>query len=368
MNSPDPNSWQLLFAGGAAAGEQFEETLRVVNRAGRPFLLLPESPACAARALALYPAQTLKARAAKLFLGLALRTGMAPKFPTESVSVPLEDGFVRFLIESSGQRGVELPWFAILPGNPNTEGQRFVILLFDTNDQPVAVVKAGLSAPARRLVAHESNFLAALPPRLEGVPSQRGKFFSSRLDAFAFDFVSGRSPGINDFAPLGKILNSWISVGQLVTMSEVPAWRRLVDAPPGSLPPALQSLETMQFHATLWHGDCAPWNIKVDRGRWTLLDWERGELVGVPTWDWLHYVLQSSVLVRRETVAGLQARLEKLFGATGFQDYAARAGVSGKERALALAYLNYCVRVIRPSEGLDPLTKLEQAARASWLT
>src|SRR5688572_30745612 len=150
MNSPDPSSWRLLFAGESAAEEQFEETLRVVRRAGRPFLLLPESPKCAARALALYPAQSLKARAAKTVLGLVLRAGMAKKFPAETVAVPLEDGFVRFLIESSGQRGVELPWFAILPGNPNTLGQRFVILLFDTNDAPVAIVKAGLSAPARR--------------------------------------------------------------------------------------------------------------------------------------------------------------------------------------------------------------------------
>jgi hypothetical protein len=260
-----------------------------------------------------------------------------------------------------------LPPFAILPGNPNTEGQRFVILLFDTNDEPVAVVKAGLSPSARRLIAHESNFLASLPPRIDGLPSLRGKFLSTRLDAFALNFVSGKSPGLNDVAPLAKLLDSWISVGQMVTMSEVPAWRRLISAAVGSLPAAVQSLETARFHTTLSHGDCAPWNIKVARGRWTLLDWERGELVGIPTWDWLHFVLQSSVLVRRETVEALRARLEKLFASAIFQDYAARAGVAGKERALALAYLSYCTRVIRPSEGLKQLTMLEEAARPGWL-
>ena len=38
--------------------------------------------------------------------------------------------------------------------------------------------------------------------------------------------------------------------------------------------------------SVVFHGDFAPWNIKVDRaGAWMVLDWERGELHGVPCWD-----------------------------------------------------------------------------------
>jgi len=47
-----------------------------------------------------------------------------------------------------------------------------------------------------------------------------------------------------------------------------------------------------RVYPALTHGDFAPWNVKVSRRQWTVLDWERGELAGRAGWDWFHFVMQ----------------------------------------------------------------------------
>lgn len=50
-----------------------------------------------------------------------------------------------------------------------------------------------------------------------------------------------------------------------------------------------------------------------------VLDWERGELAGIPAWDWFHFVLQPAILVAREDTAALVRRLEGLLASADFQ-------------------------------------------------
>jgi hypothetical protein len=97
-----------------------------------------------------------------------------------------------------------------------------------------------------------------------------------------------------------------------------------------------------------------------------VLDWERGELNGVPGWDWFHYVLQAAILVERLPTAALIGRIEGLFSSESFKSYAARASISGSERGLLLAYLLHCVEVIKPSEGLQAIRELFRAIRSLW--
>jgi aminoglycoside phosphotransferase (APT) family kinase protein len=118
----------------------------------------------------------------------------------------------------------------------------------------------------------------------------------------------------------------------------------------------------------LMHGDFAPWNVKVLAGRWTVLDWERGERVGIPAWDWLHFVVQPAVLVQREGTDATVARLKKLFGSAEFQRYAVRCGIVGAEWKLAFAYVDHCMNVTRQTEGLKLLEALRDAIHARCAT
>jgi aminoglycoside phosphotransferase (APT) family kinase protein len=111
------------------------------------------------------------------------------------------------------------------------------------------------------------------------------------------------------------------------------------------------------------HGDFAPWNIKVhpSTGAWQVFDWERGELRGVPAWDWLHFEIQTAILVHRESVAKLLGRIARLFGSPEFRAYAAKAGIAGLERAMLTAYLLHCVNIQPQTEGLAEIEALLQA-------
>jgi hypothetical protein len=369
MTAQPTGDWRELFAPCAPGTARATVELNLVRRGAQPFLLLPTETRLAARALALYPAQTTKARAAKFVFYLALRLGVKPRL--EKISLPLadDDPFARFLVRTAKLREEIPPRFAILAGNPRAEGRRFVILLFDAGGEATAVVKAGSSDAARRLLAQEENFLRTAPPLLPGPPKLRATYNSPRAQALALDYFDGRSPRLDETGPLAGLLTSWVAVGGLVAMKDLGAWRRLVAASAGSpLPEPVRALAETRVHSTLAHGDCAPWNVKVARGRWTLLDWERGELAGVPGWDWFHFVMQPAVLVRREPVTASLARFERLLAGEDFVRYAQHAGMAGSERALALAYLCYCTRVTRQTEGLETVMALQRAAAERWFS
>jgi hypothetical protein len=185
----------------------------------------------------------------------------------------------------------------------------------------------------------------------------------------ALDFFAGDSPRPQQEAALLPLLESWGDPGRAVAVSETPDWARLEAACSGNdlFAVVAASLRRRTVHPTIQHGDFAPWNIKVSpTGAWTVLDWERGELTGIPGWDWFHYVIQSAILVGRLPTAGLVQRIEGLLGSEAFQQYAVRGGIVGCERELALAYLLYVVEVIKPSEGLEPTHDLLRALRACW--
>jgi thiamine kinase-like enzyme len=60
----------------------------------------------------------------------------------------------------------------------------------------------------------------------------------------------------------------------------------------------LVSKEDLQVKIGVYHGDLAPWNVKITpRGRVTVMDWEYGGLKGPAAWDWIHYLLQRASLV-----------------------------------------------------------------------
>ena len=93
-----------------------------------------------------------------------------------------------------------------------------------------------------------------------------------------------------------------------------------------------------------------------------LVDWERAELAGMPGWDWLHFVVQPAILVEHAPIATVVGRLETLFESELFVRYAQLARIASLEKKLALAYLRYCVAVLRQSEGLQQIEELAAAA------
>jgi len=354
------NPWQPLFASGyTSGGETVTVRFRVLHRNGKPFLFLPDSKTTATRALDLYPAQSTKARIARRLLKSALRAGFAPGAKRLVTQIPKTGKFALFLSKAAGLTENNLPKFAVLAGNPKAPGRRFVFLLFDDAGNPVAVVKAGHEPDARLLIVHETAVLSTSLADAKGIPQVRHTFSSSQVEAFATDFISGQSPVGDVTSVLGKLFSSWLNPSEKIQLGELDAWITLGSS--GShdpLPPAVVALGKIEVTPTLMHGDFAPWNVKVEGARWTVLDWERGEISGVPGWDWMNFVIQPAIRVSREEAGATLARLETLFASPEFSSYAQRSSIAGHAHALTLAYLLYCIRVTRQTEGLQQISAL----------
>jgi hypothetical protein len=358
--------WNQLFSPGGEEGATV--VLRVLRKQGRPFLALPPRGRAAVAALSLYPAQTGRARAAKTLWRWLLRAGAGVGTQSVSLTISRADPFAEFLASLTGAGRSGVPGLAILAGNPGSPGWRFVVLVLDAYQRPVAVAKAGLSEPARALVRREQSFLEAVAGK-PGVPRLRGAFQSPRLEALALDYVAGDSPRPRHEGALPALLWPWVDARRTVTLSETPEWGRLAASAAGSSAfwPALAGrLRARVLHPAIGHGDLAPWNIKISpQGRWTALDWERGQETGIAGWDWFHYVIQRAILVEHRPVRGLVQRVNELLDSQPFHRYAAHTGIAGFERELVLAYLLYSAEVIRPAEGLPRTRELIGALTAA---
>ena len=359
-----PDEWADLFRSDSNPASSATRVWFELRKQGQPFLMLPKSPQLAAAALNLYPAQTQTARLARLILRSWLRLRLP--LPIKQTPVPVDDcaPFSQYLARQAGSK--TFPPLAILAGNPHTPGRRFVLLLFDDNHAPACVVKAGLGAVAGALIERERGFLASVAKAVEGVPKLREFYDAGDLRAFAMEFLPGRTPTPSDAPVIERIVQAWADEGRSLVVAETAPWRQLETACAGHpLMQKLGSLRTRTVRGVLWHGDLVPWNIRLDpqTGRCAVLDWERGELAGLPAWDWFHYVIQTGILVEKAPPAALRARIGNLLALDAFNRYARRCDIQGCERELLLAYLLYCVEVLKPSEGREQTkTLLEQLA------
>jgi hypothetical protein len=364
-------SWFDLFTAENDRGPVVSLDMRAVRRHGQPFLLLPAAPALAARSLSLYPAQSRRARTARKLLAWLLLTRCPWGLEKLALKILPDDSFIGFLTKLAGLPRARCPAFAVLAGNPATQGRRFVILVFDAEEKPVAVVKAGLGISARQLIEKEAAFLASIPPNTIGVPKMRDSFQSSKISALALAFFDGDSPRAQVQQHLAPLLNSWLDDQRTIPLAKIPSWQRLEKAC-GSNPLFLnlaKTLSAQSLHPTIYHGDLSPWNMKVstEGKHWTVLDWERGELSGIPGWDWFHYVIQTGILVGHLSTAVLAQKIKTLLGSPDFQRYAERAAIIGCESQLFLAYLLYHIEVLQPSEGLPAARDLLSALATEWL-
>jgi hypothetical protein len=351
-----------------SGGADFILAVRIIKKSGEPWLILPQERELAVQGLSLYPAQTAFAKRARQMVGIALRLGLPMKSERAEMQFSREDSFVRFLqgLTPGGEKS--FPSFAMLAGNPKATGRRFILLLF-FHGKPVCVVKAGVGPEAQELVQRENLFFRAVPHGAPGLPKARSSFASSRVKALAMDYVAGDSPAVDACQEIGILLSAWVNREKRVQLEEIRAWQRLSKEQSGD--PIFLKLNSAfkdtKFCATLFHGDFAPWNIKVANGTWTALDWERGEAVGFPGWDWFHYVAQSAILVEKLSAEAVAQKLEKLLASESFKKYAATAGISGQEKVLTVAYLFYCAKILRPTEGAEVGEKMLSVLSERWL-
>ncbi len=366
MNPPSPTQpqWQDLFRDGR--NRQTIVRWNVLQKNSEPFLILPHDAPTAIAALDLYAAQTARARFGKTVLRCLFQLRLPTPLHPVAEAIDPQSVFARFLARQAGT--AQFPTLAILAGNPGTPGRRFVLLLFGEQNRPVRVVKVGIGPAAIKLVQHEYQFLRSNP--MPGIPKVFEWFEDETRNAFALEFLAGRSPRPGDHAPVERLVGNWIDDRRKIAVRETPVWQALEKAAAQhELMNALRRLQNLPVAATLSHGDLTPWNIKLNpyTGEAAAIDWERGERPGLPAWDWFHYLVQTGVLVKKQSPAALQSDITEFLASPSFTAYADRCGIQGLEKEFFVAYLLHAVEVLRPAEGRGTLQALLDSLSNSWI-
>ncbi|TCO89353.1 phosphotransferase family enzyme [Chthoniobacter flavus] len=312
--------------------------------------------------MTLYAAQTRFARWGKALVQAALSLGLPMPLPRVDLTIAKTDPLFGWLQEMTGD--AESPVFAILAGNPSTPGRRFIMLAFH-DAEPVLVAKVGIDPEGRALVDREALFLKRVAHRLPHVSPLRGAKSTEAFSGLALEFIDGRSPAADDRAGLCRVLRSWLDETHPTPLEALESWKRLAARP--SAQAVVKHLVGRTVAPALFHGDFTPWNVRAEKtsGRWTVIDWERGEAAGVPGWDWFHWVIHVSLLVQRGDAAAILAQLNATLQSADFRAYAQAAGITGLERALLAGYLVYLHDFIAPPEIQDKIACLRDAVMAN---
>jgi len=277
---------------------------------------------------------------------------------------------VRFLSEQSGVPVKDLPAPAIkFGGGVGGQKSRLVILACDQTQRPIKVIKLGLDAAGRADTDREADLLEKLPANTIGCTRMTGRLKTSDLSAFATDFFPGESPE-NDLG-MELLFQSWLNPGEPVPIETLGIWSDLENTVGKIAPSAWEVLRPLlagkKIRTTLYHGDFAPWNVRaINSQNLQAFDWERGELQGVPGWDWFHFVVQTAVLAQRRSVVRVAAEVEELLKSPRFQKYAQAAEIELIARPLVLAYLLHHRWVIQPIDGAKQTEELYELLAYFW--
>ena len=117
----------------------------------------------------------------------------------------------------------------------------------------------------------------------------------------------------------------------------------------------------------IYHGDFSPWNLRaINALNLQAYDWEVGYLRGIPGWDWFHFIVQTSILVKRHSPERVAAELDQLIQSPRFQKYAEAAGIQEIIEPLLLAYLLHQEHVICPLQGRETTRRLFELLWLHW--
>jgi hypothetical protein len=175
---------------------------------------------------------------------------------------------------------------------------RTTVLVLSENAVPRAVVKLGSSPDAAAALAREAQNLRSLAPRLSRPLSGPE--------------ILGEDDGV-------------LVLSYVPWHSRRAAWRLPV-------PVAVSMGEFFGRAASdgvgPQHGDFAPWNLLAVRDGFALVDWENAVADGRPFWDVFHYLIQSTVLLKRGSLGDVveATRGDGRHGEV-VQAYASAAGV-----------------------------------------
>ncbi len=343
-----------LFASDTPYRQPIKFSWRLVQRKRRPFLLLPDRAQNIQFSLELYSAQRPLARLWRSLIPVMFKTPARALLGAVNAEAETSSALLRFFAEQSGLAADALPTPAIKFGGIAGITSRVVVLLCDAGGNPLRVIKIGLNPKGRAATDREAALLAKLPKSTIGCTSMTGQLRTELLSAFATAYFPGKSLATD--VGIEKLFHAWLAPGSAVSLNDLPSWHEMESISAKKEPAIWAALSSVlsgkKISTTLFHGDFTPWNVRMTNlENIQAFDWERGHLDGIPAWDWFHFIIQTSILVKRHSPERVAAELDHLIQSARFQNYARAAGISEIIEPLLLAYLLHEKYVVQPEEG-----------------
>ncbi|HEY5298478.1 MAG TPA: hypothetical protein VIK59_11195 [Verrucomicrobiae bacterium] len=359
---------EALFSNNEKLRQPMNFEWRLISRYGRPFLLLPTAPTGARAGLKIYSAQRCRAKIWRALLPMLFKTPVAHLFQHVRFQADASSEIMQFLAQQVAMPATQLSTIPIMFGGMDYKS-RVVLLLCDENQRPVRVVKVGLNSQGQKATDDEAALLEQLPADARGCARITGRLSTSTLSAFAMDYFPGDSPVDDD--GMEYFFHGCLNSGPSVPLESLQLWRNMAAKVPeadlDSWHILNAALAGKTVRTAVYHGDFSPWNIRaINSKNFQVLDWERGQLQGVPGWDWFHFIVQTSILAKRHSAERAAAEIEQLIHSSRFKKYADAAEISGIIQPLLLGYLLHYLWVFRPSEGGKTTRELFDLLSARW--
>ena len=263
-----------------------------LRRNGHLLLALPRDKELALLTLSLYQPQTSKAKLLAKGLSAMIKLGLHSLLPRLDMQISSESALADFVLRRQQ--------FGFLLGNPEAEARRAIVLYRDGN--ALAVAKVGVGELARMSVEAEAATIKSLPKNHRGIPCIRKCSGHDKWYYYSTVLSTAIGPKRRNDCQILELLSQWAAHFQTCKLRETGIWNLLRSDQRVSEAPNyfcfLEDLGGLEIKVGLYHGDFAPWNIKIsDEGEACVLDWEYARLDGLAGWDWLHYIIQRATLV-----------------------------------------------------------------------
>jgi len=312
-----------------------------IKRGDYLLLALPEDRKSAQKTLALYHPQSFKARMLIWVVASLVALNLHRILPQRKLRIR-ESGPLAKLRNSEGHIG-------FLLGNAEADARRAIVVHpADGKTGGYVVDKIGLGAAAKKSVIDERVVIESLPKNNAGLPQICDQ---GEADGWAFyttPYLHGHSPRGSDQEAVLELLKIWAQNAVLKPLHLTRQWTMMREAASGKearmlMLSQLEALSDLKIKVGLFHGDFAPWNLKIssDKSFLDVMDWESGSPEGPAGWDGLHYIIQVATLVDRLSAAGALKRCRDWAGSQEGRDFLEVTGWGQHGEVWIGSYLMY---------------------------
>lgn len=305
-------------------------------RGGRLLLSLPTKREAAGRALRLYQPQRRLARSVAALLNVCARVGW--------------HGWLLSRLAFRGEPTAVSPCLAgivggtcgVLLGSPEHKVRRAIASYRSGDTWEVAKLAFGVAGA--KVLEEEARVLAKLQPRAAGVPELLGLHRGDDVTVLRMPYLTGTPVAAGESADAVSLLNQWRTDRPPQPITDFLEWSAIQSALSASAAGQrrLPQLARQVLQPVICHGDFARWNLlRLAADKMVVLDWEWGQVAGLPGLDLVHYFLQDYRLVSRLQPSAAIARTLGMLKSTACRDYLAATGWSCDVLLLVIVSLAY---------------------------